>query len=192
MNFPYNTLISDLPIFESSIIDFLKKLQIQPGKYQIDHIGIRAKTDLDAQNLLDDLLERDSKIVSEIELKNRRILNIKLHEPIRFLNQNIEILELPFPVVGEECNSNIMWEHIEIVIPGVDLTIEGLEKSFFAEFPHLSQQVLSELGITYATRLPQTGGDQLPNPTIKLTDDKDLEVKFHLRSLAQVIGIESF
>lgn len=189
MNIYFETLISELPVFELSIREFLESLQIKTEKYQIDHIGIRARTDSDAQNLLDDLLKLGSEIVSEIEFKNRKILNVKLHQSIRFLHQDIKILELPFPVEGEACKSNIIWEHIEIVIPGDELTIEGLEKSFFTEFPHLSQEVFDELGISYATRLPQTDDDQLPNPTIKLTNKKDLEIKFHLRSLAEVIGI---
>lgn len=189
MNIYFETLISELPVFELSIKEFLESLQIKTEKYQIDHIGIRARTDSDAQNLLDDLLKLGSEIVSEIELKNRKILNVKLHQSIRFLHQDIKILELPFPADGEACKSNIIWEHIEIVIPGDELTIEGLEKSFFTEFRHLSQEVFDELGISYATRLPQTDDDQLPNPTIKLTNKKDLEIKFHLRSLAEVIGI---
>lgn len=187
----YQLLLNKLPKFELDIKEFLNKLDIPVTKYRIDHIGVRTNSVRSTQRLKDEIISDGGSIVAHPIINGREVSTLLLGDPILFLNQEIKLLELPEPVNGESCEDKFMWEHVEMVIPGNELTLDGVEKSFFNEFPLLSFEKLIELEISYSKKMNVGEFDRLPNPTIKLENKVGLEIKFHLTTLAEIIGLNN-
>lgn len=89
-------------------------MKINLTDYQIDHLALRANSKEKAKNWLTELLKY-GKILSSNIVNHRPIYLIELDEPVNFIGQPVDVIELPFPKNKQYPQET--WEHIEIVMP---------------------------------------------------------------------------
>ena len=67
--------------------------------YQIDHLALRANTEEKSKNWLTELL-KCGRILSDNIVNGRPIYLIELDEPVDFIGQPVDVIELPFPKIN--------------------------------------------------------------------------------------------
>lgn len=163
--------LSDLEILESCL------------HFQLDHMCVRIK---DSENVLrlKSELEKIGEIISLAEVNGRDIYIFQLREPIQVGRWSTYGIELPYPKPNHRYQDG--WEHVEFVLPNSENTMTGVETSFYSNFPHLKTDVFADK-FSISKSEPHSEVDQLPNPTIDV-DYRGLSVKFHARSIQEVVG----
>jgi uncharacterized protein len=126
-------------------------------------------------------LSIDNKYLSNEVVNGREILIFKLKEPLKYNNYEISLIELPYPKDYPEDN----WEHIEFVIPCDAANLDEFEEVFQKQFPDFNPKNFPTYKFTL--EMPKVEG-QLPNPTIGIEKKRGLSLKFHSKSLEEVIN----
>lgn len=148
--------------FIIKILDKLNKMGIDVSGLNMDHIGYQASSDEDYDKLKVEFDAIGEK-VSEAVVGGRRVGIYKLNEPLHFRQYVNTAIELIAPKVGQICPSAL--EHVEFVIDGFE--------NFMKKYPDIQWD-------TSAISQPDF-------PMIKLKLDKDLQVKFHLTPVLEIV-----
>lgn len=148
--------------FIKRILDKLDELGIDVSGLNMDHIGYQASSDEDYDKLK---VEFDAigKRVSEAVVGGRRVGIYKLNEPLHFRQYVNTAIELVAPKAGQICPSAL--EHVEFVIDGFE--------NFMKKYPNIQFD-------TSAINQPDF-------PMIKLKLDENLQVKFHLTPVLEIV-----
>jgi len=158
---------------------FLEKLMAQleptPGALDhlfLDHLCYRVKT-------VDTYLELRNELLTENELLiegligGRRISTFRMKSPFHFRGRAIPLLELPEPKAGRFYAEG--WEHVEFVTD--------------RPLPAFADWLSTKLGIP-EEKHDLSGMDKARNADLRLRLADGLSVKFHERSLEEVIREE--
>lgn len=179
-------LNKELKEFEERIVQFLSELGIQEKVESlfVDHLALRIKDTNDILSLKNELKSK-AKVISSAIVNGREILIYKLNNPLQLRNWFVPCIELPYPKPDHSYPDG--WEHIEIVFPSSATTIEALRTDFQNYFSEMSIDVLKSIG-QYSEEIPQTENEQLPNPSIILRKNKNTAIKFHARTIEEVVA----
>ncbi|ARU64819.1 metalloprotein [Histophilus somni] len=179
-----NISLDEFEQFERKIIELAHSMQLRLDRVEIDHIALRVNKRKSAEDWLT-LLLKCGTILSGNIVNGRVIYLIQLDNPIRFSDQFIDIIELPFPKDKVYPVEN--WEHIEVIIPfevneTVDEWVTRIRQQFlWDELANLKVKV-SE---------PKADGEQLPNPSIAVSFVNQLEnhtcIKVHPYHIKKII-----
>lgn len=150
----------------------------------IDHAGIRVAENADVDRLREELLQYGQCFSSEI-VNGREILLFELYTPLQFGHTKIHCVELPYPKANHTYEDG--WEHVEFEIPSEANTLDQMRSSFATQFPSLNIAQL-QTDYTYSEDMPESESDQLPNPTIAIRKEKNTCIKFHPKSIQEVVG----
>ncbi|VTX66050.1 VOC family protein [Haemophilus haemolyticus] len=186
-------LNENYPIFRTSLLEFEEKIlqlardsRLNLSDYEIDHLALRVNSEQSAKNWLT-LLLKYGKIVSDNFINGRPIYLIELEHPVKFANQLIDIIELPFP--KNKLYPAEGWEHIEIVIPFLvgESTNEWIERINM----QFLWNKLTQLNIKVSE--PKVEGERLSNPSIAVSFvDKTANhtcIKVHPYSIKKILEV---
>ncbi|WP_041834624.1 VOC family protein [Actinobacillus succinogenes] len=172
--------------FERKIRALAAEMRINLADYVIDHLALRVNSLEAGKNWLERLLKCGT-ILSDNLVNGRIIYLIRLEEPLPFLNQFIDVIELPFP--KDKIYRYETWEHIEFVIPllakeSTNEWINRIQSVFlWNQFDRLTIKV-SE---------PKAEGELLPNPSIavSLKDNSrnHVSIKVHPYSIKKIVEV---
>ncbi len=178
----------DLVEFEQKIQQLAEIAQIDLSRFEIDHLAVRMNSNETAEQWKAMLLQ-GANCLKESEINGRPICLFELHQNIKFCNHNVKIVELPFP--KEKTYICEGWEHIEVVFPM--LKNESIKEwsARTLDFFKLNSNENLNLKISQ----PEVKGEQLPNPTIKIsvknaTLCKEVCLKLHPYGIKNVIYSE--
>ncbi len=171
--------------FGEQILFYLRELgmlEVVRG-LKADHACVRFKNAEDVEALRAELSEH-AKLISSAMVNRREICLFELQEKIKIGEWEISCLELP--TQSQPCLRRWL-EHMEFVVPSNATTLEEFREDFKKTFLDLDLKKPKQIrGVIAACR----SGDQLPNPTISLTREKGVTVKFHPRSIQEVVGFK--
>ncbi len=172
--------------FEDRLFQYLTELGIFEKVRPLfaDHLGLRFKDVGDIQALKNDFRVKGVMISSAI-VNGREILIYKMGVPIQLQDWLIPCIELPYPKPDHSYPDG--WEHIEIVIPSSATTLDELRHDFQNFFPEINIESLKQKG-QYSEDEPKSESDQLPNPTITLRKNKNTTIKFHARTIEEIVA----
>ncbi len=182
MHFPtqLSDLDRDLSRFESDIQQFSERLGLDLAELEADHIAVRCHQFSTAERWKAGLLQMGT-LFSEAMINGRPICLFKLHQPLCVAGWEIEVIELPWP--GEKLYRHEGWEHVEIVLRGEPETL-GMRAMAL-----LSDDALTQQGISFKTSAPKGENERLPNPTLAVTDGQTT-IKFHPWRLEEIVASE--
>lgn len=186
----YSHFLDQIEGFDSKINDFLTELAmlgISTNSFTIDHIALRIKASDIVMQLEEEILSNGGRILEKSVVNGRPIAIIQLPEPVKISEQEIFVLELPYPATPHDYTED-SWEHVEIVIGGNASNNDELKMRFQEIFPNAKLDEIQSSGIKIKESQAIAENDQLPNPTITFEKYKGLAVKFHCKSLQEVIG----
>jgi predicted metalloenzyme YecM len=149
--------------FILTILNGIKKYNIDVSNLDMDHIGYQASSDADYDNLKQEF-EKIGVLVSEKIVGGRRVGIYKFNQPLCYQQYTNKAIELIAPKVDQLCPSAL--EHVEFVIP------EGFD-SFMNKYPQVPWD-------TSAINQPEF-------PMIKLKLTKTIQVKFHLTPVLEIV-----
>ncbi|MCW9710095.1 VOC family protein [Avibacterium sp. 21-586] len=169
--------------FEQHILQLAEKMALPLQNYVIDHLAVRVNSEQSAQRWLTELL-KCGKILSDNLVNGRKIYLIQLDTPLIIANQEVEIVELPFPKNKQYPQEG--WEHIEAVIPF--LPGENVEQ-WIARINLLFLWNQSDI-LKVKVSTPKVEGETLPNPSIAVSFMDNQENKtcikvhpYHIKSI---------
>lgn len=177
----FSELLNEVPGFLNNVFQFIDELGIDVSDLEIDHVALRFKKKEDVDKISQELIGYGDQISAAV-VNERRILIIKLFQPIRFRHYTIPCVELPYPAKDHNYPED-GWEHVEFVLPTSD--ISEFDQVFKQRFSNLTEDQLRKYG--YRLSVPRVSSEQLLNPTAILTKDKMLSVKFHPNSIEDVV-----
>ena len=152
--------------------------------FKADHLGLRFADPADVLRIKSQM-QKEGTAISSAQVNGREILIIALAKPLMVGDQRVPAIELPYPKTNHTYQDG--WEHVEFVIPCDAKDLESFRKVFDTTFPGLRSKI-GESRIHYAESMPHADSDQLPNPTIELTKRLGLTIKFHPRSIQEVVA----
>ncbi|MFZ7200816.1 VOC family protein [Avibacterium avium] len=169
--------------FEQHILQLAEKMALPLQDYVIDHLAVRVNSEQSAQRWLSELL-KCGKILSDNLVNGRKIYLIQLDTPLTFANQQVQIVELPFPKNKQYPQEG--WEHIEAVMPFLpDETVE----QWIARINLLFLWNQSDI-LKVKVSTPKVEGEVLPNPSIAVSFMDNQENKtciklhpYHIKSI---------
>lgn len=173
-------LKTDLARFEESLLNFAQRLGVRLNDLEIDHIAVRCHQETTAMRWQQGLQQMGHQF-SAATINGRQICLFKLHDPLRLADRAIDVVELPWP--GEKRYRHEGWEHIEVVLRGDHQTL-GVRAMAL-----LSDEALTQPGISFKTSSPQGENERLPNPTLAVTDGQTT-IKFHPWRLEEIVASE--
>ncbi|WP_312663401.1 VOC family protein [Pantoea sp. CTOTU49201] len=181
-NFPMelDDLKQDLARFEHSLAGFAERLGINLAEHEADHVAVRCHQFATAERWKTGLLQIGTQF-SEAMINGRPICLFKLHQPLDLACWQIDVIELPWP--GEKLYRHEGWEHVEIVLRGEPETL-GVRAMAL-----LSDDALTQPGISFKTSAPKGENERLPNPTLAVTDGQTT-IKFHPWRLEEIVASE--
>ncbi len=171
--------------FERKIQALATEMRVNLTDYVIDHLALRVNSSEMGQNWLVRLLKCGT-ILADNLVNGRVIYLIQLDEPLPFLNQFIDIIELPFP--KDKIYRYETWEHIEFVLPFLakESTNEWITR---VQSIFLWNQFDS---LTIKVSEPKAEGELLPNPSIAVSLKNNLQnhtsIKVHPYSIKKIVG----
>ncbi|MEE6031847.1 VOC family protein [Avibacterium paragallinarum] len=148
--------------FEQNIVQLAEKMALPLQDYVIDHLAVRVNSEQLAQRWLSELL-KCGKILSDNLVNGRKIYLIQLDSPLNFANQQVEMVELPFPKNKHYPQEG--WEHIEVIIPF--LPNENVEQ-WIARINLLFLWNQSSI-LKVKVSTPKVEGEVLANPSIAVS-----------------------
>ncbi|MDH2998168.1 metalloprotein [Pasteurellaceae bacterium LFhippo2] len=181
--------LGDLARFEQKIQQIANISGIELAQFEIDHLAVRMNSNEIAQQWKTLLLEKGT-LLKESEVNGRPIALITLDQPLGFCEQQVSIIELPFPkgkIYNEEG-----WEHIEIVVPMLeDESVEQWCNRLDSQF-NLQNNPKLKIKISQ----PSVEGERLPNPSIAISlKDETYQnftcLKLHPHSIRDVVDSEN-
>lgn len=170
-------LYQSLPEFETKLLGLLRKLGLSLENYVADHISVRCYQQATAERWKSGLI-RCGELISEKNINGRPICLFSLNQPLQIGSWLIDCVELPYP--GDKLYPKEGWEHVEWVIP------EESENFHQTALALLSDQILLMPQLKLKFSNPKSEGEQLPNPTLAITDD-GITIKFHPHSILKII-----
>lgn len=173
-------LKTDLGRFEESLQIFSQRLGLSLKDLDVDHVAVRCHQDTTAMRWQQGLRQIGTEFSAAI-INGRQICLFKLHDPLFVAGRQIDVVELPWP--GEKRYRHEGWEHIEVVLPGDHQTL-GMRAMAL-----LSDDALTQPGISFKTSSPQGENERLPNPTLAVTDGQTT-IKFHPWRLEEIVASE--
>jgi predicted metalloenzyme YecM len=174
-------LKADLVRFEKSLESFSERLGLSLGDLECDHIAVRCHQNATAERWKQGFLQIGCQF-SEAMINGRPICLFKLHQPIQIAGWQLDVIELPWP--GEKRYRHEGWEHVEIVLRGEPETL-GMRAMAL-----LSDDALTQPGISFKTSSPKGENERLPNPTLAVTDGQTT-IKFHPWRLEEIVASEA-
>ncbi|WP_032091980.1 VOC family protein [Necropsobacter rosorum] len=178
--------LSDFIEFERKIIALAAAMALPLQAYPIDHLAVRVNQRKDAEQWLTVLLKCGT-ILSDNIINGRPIYLIKLNKPLRFCDQDVDIIELPFP--KNKLYPQHAWEHIEVVIPFLyKESTEEWVKRINALF---LWNKLTDLSVKVSE--PKVEGERLPNPSVAVSfaqqSDNHTCIKVHPYHIKKIIEV---
>ncbi|MCJ7926364.1 VOC family protein [Pantoea vagans] len=173
-------LKTDLGRFEESLQIFAQRLGLRLNDLVVDHIAVRCHQDTTAMRWQQGLQQIGTQF-SAAMINGRQICLFKLHDPLLVAGRQVDVVELPWP--GEKRYRHEGWEHIEVVLRGDHQTL-GMRAMAL-----LSDDALTQPGISFKTSSPQGENERLPNPTLAVTDGQTT-IKFHPWRLEEIVASE--
>ena len=143
--------------------ELLNNLKIDVSKFELDHICYRVDSLSEYEEYKIRFLKLGELLI-ESEVGGRLISTFKLMKPIKFKDRDIYLIELPAPKIGKSFKSG--FEHAEFVI---DIS--------FDEFQEKYQNLNFNTSSIHKAH----------NPELKVKLDNGTQVKFHHKSLEDVI-----
>ena len=186
LNENYPIIRASLLEFEEKILQLAREGRLNLSDYEIDNLALRVNSEQSAKNWLK-LLLKCGKIISDNFINGRPIYLIELEHPVKFVNQLIDIIELPFP--KNKLYPVEGWEHIEIVLPFLvgESTNEWIERINM----QFLWNKLTQLNIKVSE--PKVDGERLPNPSIAVSFvDKTANhtcIKVHPYSIKKILKV---
>jgi len=182
LSFPLelDDLKPDLVRFEESLQIFAQRLGLRLNDLDVDHIAVRCHQDTTAMRWQQGLQQIGTQFSAAI-INGRQICLFKLHDPLLVAGRQVDVVELPWP--GEKRYRHEGWEHIEVVLRGDHQTL-GMRAMAL-----LSDDALTQPGISFKTSSPQGENERLPNPTLAVTDGQTT-IKFHPWRLEEIVASE--
>lgn len=178
-------LFADFQDFEQKIYSLAQQINLDLNQYEIDHLSLRVNTEQMANAWLTRLLAYGS-VLSDNLINGRVIYLIQLHEPLRLAQQEVDVVELPFP--KDKHYPQETWEHIEVVVPFLpnETAAEWLARiknTFLRNQPERFKVKTSE---------PKGCGETLLNLSVAVSFvDKTQNptcIKFHPYSINQIVS----
>ncbi|MDG6897806.1 metalloprotein [Actinobacillus delphinicola] len=171
--------------FQQKIMQLSQAMHLDLTEQEIDHLAIRVNEQDEAQKWLDLLLKYGT-IISQNEVNGRPIYLIKLAMPITIFNNQVSVIELPFP---KKIYPVTGWEHLEIVMPFLDKeSIEDWEKRILTHYGWLDNESLK-----VKCSQPQVEGEQKPNPSIAVSFKESMHnhccIKVHPYTIESIIEV---
>ena len=179
-------LFSDLAEFEKKIQQLAQMMSIDFSNYEIDHLAVRVNNEQNAKNWLT-LLLKYGRILSDNVINGRKIYLIQLEKAVKFANQFVDVIELPFPKNKQYPVEG--WEHIEVVMPflpneSINEWVQRINMRFL--WSELTQ-------LTIKVSEPKVDGERLPNPSIAVSFvDKTSNhtcIKVHPYSIKKILEV---
>ncbi|CAM3757433.1 VOC family protein [Avibacterium endocarditidis] len=167
--------------FEQHILQLAEKMALPLQDYVIDHLAVRVNSEQSAQRWLSELL-KCGKILSDNFVNGRKIYLIQLDTPLTFANQQVQIVELPFPKNKQYPQEG--WEHIEAVIPFLpketaNAWIERINS-------HFLWNKITDVRVKVSE--PKVEGETLPNPSIAVSGDNAVCIKVHPYHIKTIVA----
>ena len=178
-------LLADFQDFEQKIQALAAEIHLDLSQYEIDHLSLRVNYEQTANAWLTRLLAYGS-VLSDNLINGRVIYLIQLHEPLRLAQQEVDVVELPFP--KDKYYPQETWEHIEVVVPFLpnETAAEWLARiknTFLWNQPERFKVKTSE---------PKGCGEKLLNLSVAVSFvDKTQNptcIKFHPYSIKQIVS----
>ena len=178
-------LFTDFQDFEQKIQALAQQINLDLNQYEIDHLSLRVNTEQTANAWLTRLLAYGS-VLSDNLINGRVIYLIQLHEPLRLAQQEVDVVELPFP--KDKHYPQETWEHIEVVVPFLpDETaakwLTRIKNTFLRNQPERFKVKTSD---------PKGCGEKLLNLSVAVSFvDKTQNptcIKFHPYSIKQIVS----
>ncbi|ARF50580.1 MULTISPECIES: VOC family protein [Pantoea] len=173
-------LQADLAAFEERLQNFSQRLGLNPTDLDVDHVAVRCHQNATAERWQKGFLQLGEQF-SAAMINGRPVCLFKLHQPLMIAGWAIDVVELPWP--GEKRYRHERWEHIEVVLRGEPETL-GMRAMAL-----LSDQALTQPGISFKTSSPKGENERLPNPTLAVTDG-ETTIKFHPWRLDEIVASE--
>ncbi|PJG86382.1 VOC family protein [Conservatibacter flavescens] len=180
-------LLQDFIVFEQKIAQLATAMKLSLADYEIDHLALRVNSVVSAEQWTT-LLGKCGHVLSQNVINGRPIYLFELEEPLVFFEQQVRIIELPYP--KNKIYPKESWEHIEVVMPFLfkESTVEWMDriKSTYS-WNHLNQ-------LKVKVSEPKAEGEQLPNPSIavSLMDPQNhCTIKVHPYSIKKIIEVLS-
>lgn len=179
-------LLADFQDFEQKIQALAAEIHLDLSQYEIDHLSLRVNYEQTANAWLTRLLAYGS-VLSDNLINGRVIYLIQLHEPLRLAQQEVDVVELPFP--KDKYYPQETWEHIEVVVPFLpnETAAEWLARiknTFLRNQPERFTVKMSE---------PKGCGEKLLNLSVAVSFvDKRQNptcIKFHPYSIKQIVSV---
>jgi len=174
-------LAIDLARFSAALEEFAARLGLSLATLEADHIAVRCHQNSTAGRWQQGLAKIGSQF-SEAIINGRPIRLFKLHQPLALNGWQIDVVELPWP--GEKRYRHEGFEHVEIVLRGDHQTL-GVRAMAL-----LSDDALTQPGISFKTSSPKGENERLPNPTLAVTDGQTT-IKFHPWRLEEIVASEA-
>ncbi|MFZ7157523.1 VOC family protein [Avibacterium gallinarum] len=167
--------------FEQHILQLAEKMALPLQDYVIDHLAVRVNSEQSAQRWLSELL-KCGKILSDNLVNGRKIYLIQLDTPLIFANQQVQIVELPFPKNKQYPQEG--WEHIEAVMPFLpketaNAWIERINS-------HFLWNKMTDVRVKVSE--PKVEGETLPNPSIAVSGDNAACIKVHPYHIKTIVA----
>ena len=153
---------ADLPRFTAALTELSTRVGLDITPLVADHISLRCHQNTTAERWRRGL-EQCGELLSENIINGRPICLFKLHEPVNVAHWQLNIVELPWPGAAETLNARAL--------------------------ALLSDEGLSQPGISVKTSSPKGEHERLPNPTLAVTDGKTT-IKFHPWSIEEIVASE--
>lgn len=173
-------LVADLPRFSAALEQLSARLGLDLTALEPDHIAVRCHQNTTAERWQQGLLQAGT-LFSSKQIAGRPIALFELAQPLTLLNWQISVVELPWP--GARLYRHEGWEHVEIVLRGAPETLASRALAL------MSDDGLSQQGISVKSSLPQGAGERLANPVLAVTDGQ-ITIKFHPWSLQEIVASE--
>ncbi|VGM94926.1 Uncharacterized protein conserved in bacteria [uncultured Avibacterium sp.] len=167
--------------FEQRILQLAEKMALPLQDYVIDHLAVRVNSEQSAQRWLSELL-KCGKILSDNLVNGRKIYLIQLDMPLIFANQQVQVVELPFPKNKQYPQEG--WEHIEAVMPFLpketaNAWIERINS-------HFLWNKMTDVRVKVSE--PKVEGETLPNPSIAVSGDNAACIKVHPYHIKTIVA----
>ncbi|AKA17816.1 VOC family protein [Aeromonas hydrophila] len=164
MSHSLDTTLGPMAPFVCQLLTELDALAIHPVAIEVDHLCYRAAT-LSEYQALKALLASHGDLLVEGMIGGRPIATYRLHQPVPHAHGIVPCIELAAPKPGRSHQAGL--EHIELVVPSLDVLL--------AAHPEVS------------FKTGNLRDERNPDVAVMLTSG---QIKFHLRTLAEVIEEE--
>ncbi|MFV0575632.1 MAG: VOC family protein [Vibrio sp.] len=180
------TLRAQLPEFWQKVETFAEVIGLKLNSLVADHVAIRINEQSVAEHTHQAWLAEGTQI-SDAMINGRPIIVIELDKAFEVSNQQIKLLELPYPSVKTYRNQG--WEHVEFVVNSQAQTAEDFLADVKKAFPEIEARwdCLEYMGVKVKLSSPKGEGERLANPTVAFKSESGVCIKLHPHTLKDVI-----